>query len=138
MTDPVVYNPYAYEMHEDPYPTYARLREEAPLYHNPDVGFWALSRHADVLEGFRDSARLSSSHGVTLDKAASGPHAYKTMSFLAMDPPMHGRMRGLVSKGFTPRRVLDLEPGIRRITRHYLDAIEEMDSFDFIADFAGR
>lgn len=138
MTDPVVYNPYAYEMHEDPYATYARLREEAPLYHNPDVGFWALSRHADVLEGFRDSARLSSSHGVTLDKAASGPHAYKTMSFLAMDPPMHGRMRGLVSKGFTPRRVLDLEPGIRRITRHYLDAIEQMDSFDFIADFAGR
>lgn len=101
----VTYNPYAYEIHEDPYPTYARLREEAPLYHNAEMGFWALSRHADVIEGFRDNERLSSSHGVSLDPAASGPHAYRTMSFLAMDPPMHGRMRALVSRGFTPRRV---------------------------------
>ena len=91
----VTYNPYAYEIHEDPYPTYARLREEAPLYRNDDLGFWALSRYDDVLTGFRDSDRFSSSHGVSLDPAASGPHAYKTMSFLAMDPPKHGRMRAL-------------------------------------------
>lgn len=134
----LVYDPYAYEMHEDPYPTYRRLREESPVYHNPDRGFWALSRHHDVLEGFRDSARLSNSHGVTLDKAASGPHAHKTMSFLAMDPPLHGRMRGLVSKGFTPRRVAELEPRIRQITRNYLDAMIDIETPDFISEFAGR
>ncbi len=137
-SDAVTYNPYAYEIHEDPYPTYARLREEAPLYHNEEMGFWALSRHADVIEGFRDLDRLSNSHGVSLDPAASGPHAHRTMSFLAMDPPMHGRMRGLVSRGFTPRRVAELEPRIREIARQYIAELREQERFDFIGDFAGR
>jgi len=134
----LTYNPYSYEIHEDPYPTYSRLREEAPLYHNPELGFWALSRHADVMEAFRDSERYSSAHGVSLDPAASGPNAHRTMSFLAMDPPKHGRMRGLVSRGFTPRRVAALEPHIRELARRHLDAALDRGSFDFIADFAGR
>jgi hypothetical protein len=137
MTD-IVYDPYAYEMHEDPYPTYARLRAEAPLYRHSDQGFWAISRHADVVETFRDSVEFSSAHGVTLDPAASGPHAHKTMSFLAMDPPRHGRMRALVSRGFTPRRVQDLEPRIREIARMHLAAAIDKDEFDFIGDFAGK
>ncbi len=135
---PLVYSPYAYEIHEDPYPTYRRLRDEAPLYHNEAEGFWALSRHADVVEGFRDSERFSSSHGVSLDPQASGPHAYRTMSFLAMDPPKHGRMRGLVSRGFTPRRVAELEPRIRELTREHLDAAMARGTFDFISDLAGK
>lgn len=138
-SEPVVYDPYAYEIHEDPYPVYARLREEAPLYHNAELGFWALSRHADVMEGFRDYERFSNAQGVSLDPAASGPHAHRTMSFLAMDPPMHGRMRGLVSKGFTPRRVAELEPRIREIARSYIARMRETpDDLDFISDFAGR
>ena len=132
------YSPYAYEIHEDPYPTYARLRAEAPVYRNDEVGFWALSRHADVVEGFRDHVRFSSAHGVSLDPAASGPHAHRTMSFLAMDPPMHGRMRGLVSRGFTPRRVAELEPRIRDLAQGYLDAALDRGTFDFIGDLAGR
>ena len=75
--------------------------------------FWALSRHADVVEGFRDHVRFSSAHGVSLDPAASGPHAHRTMSFLAMDPPEQTRLRKLVSKGFTPKRVGALEPQTR-------------------------
>lgn len=134
----LVYNPYAYEIHEDPYPTYARLRDEAPVYRNDAADFWALSRHADVIEAFRDSTRFSSSHGVSLDPAASGPHAHRTMSFLAMDPPMHGRMRGLVSRGFTPRRVAELEPRVRQLAGRYLDAALEAGELDFIGDFAGR
>jgi cytochrome P450 len=134
----LTYSPYAYEIHEDPYPTYARLREEAPVYRNDDGGFWALSRHADVVEGFRDNVRFSSAHGVSLDPAASGPHAHRTMSFLAMDPPMHGRMRGLVSRGFTPRRVAELEPRIRQLTREHLDAALAQGSFDFVGDLAGK
>src|SRR5690606_14687316 len=88
---------------------------------------------------FRDNERLSNAHGVSLDPAASGPHAHRTMSFLAMDPPMHGRMRGLVSKGFTPRRVAALEPRIREIAREYIASmVERSDDLDFISDFAGR
>jgi cytochrome P450 len=134
----LVYSPYAYEIHEDPYPTYARLRDEAPVYRNEAAGFYALSRHADVVEAFRDNTRFSSAHGVSLDPAASGPHAHRTMSFLAMDPPMHGRMRGLVSRGFTPRRVAEMEPRIRELTRQHLDVALEKGSFDFIADLAGK
>ena len=134
----LVYSPYRYEIHEDPYPTYQRLRDEAPVYRNVEGGFWALSRHTDVVEAFRDNARFSSAHGVSLDPAASGPHAHRTMSFLAMDPPMHGRMRGLVSRGFTPRRVAELEPRIRELTRKHLDLALEKGSFDFIGDLAGK
>jgi cytochrome P450 len=140
-SEPLVYDPYAYEIHEDPYPTYERLREEAPLYHNAERGFWALSRHADVIEGFRDHVRFSNAHGVSLDPMASGPNAHRTMSFLAMDPPMHGRMRGLVSKAFTPRRVAELEPRIRQIAREYLAEMQARgsgDGHDLIGDFAGR
>ena len=138
VTDPVRYNPYDYAVHEDPYPFYARLRAEAPLYRNDELEFWALSRHADVAAAFRDSTRFSSAEGVSLDKAASGPHAHKTMSFLAMDPPRHTRMRALVARGFTPRRVVDLEPRIREIAVEYLDAARDIDDFDIIRDFAGR
>ncbi len=137
-SDTLVYDPYAYEIHEDPYPTYERLRDEAPVYHNAERGFWALSRHADVMEGFRDGHRLSNSHGVSIDPAASGPHAHRTMSFLAMDPPMHGRMRGLVSRAFTPRRVAELEPRIRQLARDYVEHSLERGSVDLISDIAGR
>ena len=111
-TSDVHYDPYDVDINADPYPTFARLRDEAPIYFNERYDLWALSRHADVVEGFRDNVRFSSAHGVSLDPAASGPHAHRTMSFLAMDPPMHGRMRGLVSRGFTPRRIAEMEPRI--------------------------
>jgi cytochrome P450 len=137
--DDIHFDPYAYELHEDPYPVYERLREEAPLFRQDELGIWVLSRHADVLDGLRDSDRLSSAHGVSLDPTAVGPHSHRTASFLAMDPPRHGRMRGLVSRGFTPRRVADLEPRIRELTRQHLgSALDRGPAFDFIADFAGR
>ncbi|MFC9977147.1 cytochrome P450 [Spirillospora sp. NPDC127200] len=131
------YSPYDYAVHEDPYPVYARLREEAPLYRNEELGFWALSRHADVAAAFRDHATFSSSNGVSLEPSAWGPHAHRTMSFLALDPPRHTRMRALVSKGFTPRRVKDLQDGVLELTRRYLDPLLDKRECDFVADFAG-
>ena len=132
------FDPYDYAMHEDPYPVYARLRAEAPVYRNEERDFWALSRHADVNAAFRDATRYSSAQGVSLEPSAYGKHAARTMSFLAMDPPDHGLMRALVSRGFTPRRVTDLAPRILELTRHYLDPALEAGSFDFVTDFAGR
>ena len=133
------YNPYAYEIHEDPYPTYARLREEAPCYYNSEFDFYALSRHGDVLEGFRDFELFSSAEGVTLDPLASGPHAHRSMSFLAMDPPRHTRMRALVSRGFTNTRVQLLEPRIRELTvEHLKKGLEGGGEFDFVGDLAGK
>ena len=139
MSEPLLYDPYDYRIHVDPYPTYARLREEAPLYHNEARGFWALSRHEDVTAGFRNTAGLSSRFGVSLDPIAFGPDAHKSMSFLAMDPPLHTRTRSLVSKGFTPRRVAGLESSIRRLAEAHLDSAMSLSNgeFDFVADFAG-
>ena len=132
------FDPYDYAIHEDPYPTYAALRDRAPAYFNDQHNFWALSRHADVGAAFRDSDRFSSADGVSLDPAATGPQASRVMSFLAMDQPRHGQMRRLVSKGFTPRRVLDLEPRVRAITDEHLAQALDAKSFDFIDEVAGK
>ena len=89
----LAFSPYDYQLHVDPYPLYARLRDEAPLYRNDELDFWALSRHSDVVAAFRDPARFSSSNGVSIEPSAWGRNAHRTMSFLALDPPRHTRMR---------------------------------------------
>lgn len=139
---PPILDPYDYDFHEDPYPYYKRLRDEAPLYRNDKLGFWALSRHADVVAGFRNSTTLSNKFGVSLDPASRGPHASKTMSFLAMDDPAHLRLRALVSKGFTPRRIRELEPRVTEITHRHLDTMLEKvgagATVDYVTEFAGK
>jgi cytochrome P450 len=134
----LVLDPYDYDFHEDPYPYYKRLRDEAPLYRNEELGFWALSRHSDVLQGFRNSTTLSNKFGVSLDPASRGPHASKTMSFLAMDDPAHLRLRTLVSKGFTPRRIRELEPRVTEIAIQHLDTALQSETFDYVDEFAGK
>lgn len=138
----VALDPYNYDFHEDPYPYYKRLRDEAPLYRNEKLGFWALSRHGDVLQGFRNSATLSNKFGVSLDPASRGPHASKTMSFLAMDDPDHLRLRTLVSKGFTPRRIRELEPRVTEIAVQHLEVLLEKahsnETADYVDEFAGK
>jgi cytochrome P450 len=133
----VVYNPYDWQTQEDPYPVYRQLREEAPVYQHPELGFWALARHADVLAAFRDPVRFSNTQGVALEREQVR-QARAVMSFLAMDPPEHGRIRALVNRGFSPRRVRDLEPSIRALATHYVDAFVEKGECEFIAEFAGK
>ncbi|MGA3253084.1 MAG: cytochrome P450 [Mycobacterium sp.] len=142
----LVLDPYDYDFHEDPYPYYRRLRDEAPLYRNEELKFWALSRHHDVLQGFRNSTTLSNRDGVSLDPVSRGPHASKTMSFLAMDDPAHLRLRTLVSKGFTPRRIRELEARVTELAVQHLDTMLERAAsgpagsvtVDYVAEFAGK
>ncbi|SDK45118.1 cytochrome P450 [Nonomuraea jiangxiensis] len=135
MSNVLIYNPYDYAMHENPYPTYALMRETAPIYRNEEVDFWALTRHADVYTAGRDHTTYSNSHGVSLELWSKD--IAKRQSFIAMDPPDHTRFRALISRAFTPRRVAELGPRIRQITRHYLHAaLDAGAEFDFIADFA--
>lgn len=134
----IEFNPYAYEVHEDPYPFYTQLRAEAPVHRNEALDFWAIARHADVLAAFKDVKRFSNRFGVSIDPAAYGPHARIGTSFLAMDPPEHTRMRGLISRSFTPRRVKAMEPRIREIAIGRLDQLVGAGSFDVISEFAGK
>ena len=141
LTDVPLLDPYDYDFHEDPYPYYKRLRDEAPLYRNSELGFWAVSRHQDVLQGFRNSTTLSNKFGVSLDPVSRGPHAHKTMSFLAMDDPSHLRLRTLVSKGFTPRRIRELEGRVTELAVQHLDVVlakAENGTVDYVAEFAGK
>lgn len=131
-------DPYDYDFHEDPYPYYRRLRDEAPLYRNEDLKFWALSRHSDVVQGFRNSVALSNKHGVALDPISRNDEAHRVMSFLALDDPAHLRLRTLVSKGFTPRRIRELEGRVTEIAVQHLDAALQSDTFDYVDDFAGK
>lgn len=133
----IAFNPYSWELHENPYPTYRALRDEAPAYRNDELGFWALSRHADVAAAFKDPATYSNAEGVALERS-SQQVASATASFLAMDPPRHDEMRGLVSRGFTPRRVADLEPRIRALTGEYVAAFRAAGRCDLIQDLAAK
>ena len=132
MPEPLVFNPFSYEMHEDPYPTYARLREEAPCYHNAEMDFWVLSRFDDVLDGYRDWERFTSTKGISLEEVGTD----SAPSMIGMDPPRQTALRKLIVKEFNPRRVGALEPRVRALTTRFLDRFVEDGEGDLIARFA--
>ncbi len=118
-------------MQEDPYPTYRYFRDEEPCTYNPTMDFYALFRFEDVWEATLDWKTYSSSLGPILENKGEIPG--EVMSIIGMDPPRHVRVRNLVSKGFTPRRIAGLEGEVRRLARGYLDAVAGERSFDFQA-----
>ena len=96
----VTWNPYDHEHATDPYPIFRQLRDEAPVYHNAEIGFFALSRFDDVLNAHLDPKTYSSTHGVTIEGIDAG------MPFLlTQDPPAHAWHRKIVSRVFTPRHI---------------------------------
>jgi cytochrome P450 len=127
------FNPFDYEFHRNPYPTYEWLREEAPVYENPTLDFWALSRFDDVLAGLHDPATYTSGHGVALED--EGPDGLAG-SMIHLDPPEHTAMRKLVSRRFTPRRIAELETRVREWTRALVDALDGRRQFDVVTDYA--
>jgi cytochrome P450 len=128
-------NPFSYEFHEDPYPVYRRLLEEAPLYRNSELDFYALSRFRDVLQASLDWKTYSSRDGVTLERIDTTLFEVTPM-MIFMDPPRHDRLRKLVSSVFTPRKVAQLEPFVRGLAKDLLDPLLRSGSGDFVADFA--
>jgi cytochrome P450 len=128
-------NPFSYAFHEDPYPTYRRLRDEEPAYRNEALDFWALSRYQDVIDASRDWATYSSAEGTTLERLDPRLGEHLPM-MIFMDPPRQTRLRALVSKVFTPRRVAALEPFIRERTRHHLAPLAAAGGGDFVAQFS--
>jgi cytochrome P450 len=131
----VYYDPYNYEIDCDPYPTWQRLRDEAPVYYNEKFDFWALSRYDDVLEGLLDTETFSSAHGSQLNMLQ--PEPYDIPMMIMKDPPEHTRLRKLVSRAFTPRRIGELETKVAELANEFLDGFEGKSEFDFIAGFAG-
>ncbi len=123
------YDPFAAEVKENPYPYYAWLRSEHPVYHNERLDLWALSRYRDVEAALRNIEVFSSAQGI-------GPERMSIPTMITRDPPDHRRLRSLVSKAFTPRMVAQMEARIRQIIRHLLDAAADSGSFDLVHDVA--
>ena len=127
----LVYNPFTFETQHNPYPVYTRLRDDAPVYHNPDLGFYALSRYADVLAAHKDLVTFVNSEGVTLEGGEKG------QNFLILkDPPEHEWHRKIVSRVFTPRRVNGLEPFMREFCGRLLDPFVREPGFDAVEQFS--
>src|SRR4029453_8117980 len=101
MATPAGVKPLSADYFDDPYDTYRRLRDEAPVYHNERMGFYALSRFADVVVAHRDWQTFPSTHGLTLDQLTGVTPV--SPSLIMMDPPEHDRLRKLVGRAFTPR-----------------------------------
>lgn len=131
----VYYDPYDYVIDADPYPVWRRLRDEAPVYHNEKLDFWALSRYDDVLRGLLDHETFVSSHGIMLEVMTGEPCGIPMM--IMMDPPKHTRHRKLVARAFTPRRIAGLEAKITALANELLDTVEGEEEFDYVESFAG-
>jgi cytochrome P450 len=126
----LVLDPRSYGYHENPFDHYRRLREEAPLYWNDELQFWALSRYEDVAQASADWRSFCSGAGVTL----RGPHRPPQM--ISQDPPRHTVLRSLVRKSFTARSVGRLELDIRGLCRHLLEDLGDRRTFDCISEYA--
>jgi cytochrome P450 len=137
----LLFNPFDPDMAIDPYPHYRRLREAEPVHHSA-LGFWLLTRHADVHTFFADRDRLERRF-VESQVARLGPSVeqepyfrpFRQMLFI-LDDPDHHRVRQLFQKAFTSRRVADMRPRVQSIADGLIDAVEAQRSMDIISQFS--
>jgi cytochrome P450 len=131
------YDPFDFEIDDDPYPIWQRLRDEAPLYYNEKYGFYALSRYADVARDLHNFESYKSGRGTTLDILLNNVDVPPGI-ILWEDPPMHDLHRRLLSRVFTPRRMEAIEPLARQFCAQVLDPLIGSPGFDFITDLGVR
>jgi len=133
----LTYDPYDPGTIFNPHPLFRRLREEAPLYYNDRLGFYAVSRFDDVERTLLDRETFISSRGVTLDMLKSGIEI-PPGTLIFEQPPAHDIHRALLSRMFTHRRVSALEPLVRQLCADLLDPFVGQGGFDFVADLGSQ
>jgi len=131
----IQFNPMDPEFVADPYPTYHRLRTEDPVHHS-QLGFWVLTRYDDVVTALRDPRLAKEAIASFVAARFGAPVPAMGLSMLDRDPPDHTRLRGLVSKAFTPRVVEGLRPRIQQIVDALIDGAAARGSMDLIEEFA--
>jgi cytochrome P450 len=129
----VEYNPLSRQMAEDPYPTYRWLRDEAPVYYNEAMSFYALSRHEDVLNAHLDAETFINEHGTTLEGLQDGLN-----TLLTLDGPAHRTSRLVLTRPFKPQGVKLLEPRIRAVTTGLLDRARDAGELDLVTEFSAK
>lgn len=142
MTDAAIapadlYDPFDPAVQEDPYPVYARLRAEHPVYRAARSGTWVLSRFADVQAALLDPGTYSSASGIFPVPGGMDMTQLFLPMMIMTDPPRHTQLRALVSRGFTARRIAALEPAVSTIAGELVDGFEGAGECDLVAEFAG-
>lgn len=139
---PPAFNPLDPAFIADPYPFYHRLRETAPVHRTP-MGFWLLTRYEDVALSLKDrrfgkdfAGSIKRRYGA--DRMGEPAIANLSRTMLVLDPPDHTRLRGLVNKAFTARRVADMRPRIKALVDEQLDRVAGKGQMDVIVDLAHR
>ncbi|WP_205698579.1 cytochrome P450 [Conexibacter sp. SYSU D00693] len=126
---------------DPPYELFAQLRREAPVHFSPnrrypdEGGFWSLTRAADVHAATRDFQTFSSERrGIFLVDDFGAPLDVQRLQMISMDPPRHDRLKQLVGRAFTPKRIAAHEDHTREIVRTMLDRLAGRDRFDLVKD----
>ncbi|WP_297848198.1 cytochrome P450 [Mycobacterium sp.] len=127
------YDPFDFEIDDDPYPVWKRMRDATPLYHNEKFGFYALSRYEDVARELTNWNDYRSGKGTIIEVILNRVEVPPGV-ILFEDPPIHDAHRRLLSGVFTPRRMAAVEPLAREFCRRALEPLSGADTFDFIAD----
>ncbi len=138
------FDPLSPDQRENPFEILATARRDQPVFYAPALDLWVVTRYDDVLAVLKDHDTFSSTGAL---KSAAAPlpeevaavlsQGYREMPYIIeIDPPLHDRIRGLVTKAFTPRRIAALEPAIRRIVDELLDALPSAGEIDLVGAFA--
>ena len=128
------YAPFGGDTWRDPYPLYTWLRDEDPVHLSTRLGVWILSRFGDVFDAALDSKRFSSAQGLSFRNETEQLSLLPTM--VMMDPPEHTRLRRMVSSGFSPRSVKEIEPAIRSFVADRVEQLCSSGSADLIDEIA--
>jgi cytochrome P450 len=130
---PVHWDPYNPKYFANPHPVFQRLREEAPIYHNAEYDFYAVSQYDDVQVALADAETFSSGRGDILEFIKANL-PIPAGAFIMTDPPVHTGFRSALTKVFTPKKMAALEPQIREFCARALDPLVEGGEFNFIND----
>ncbi|HSY78522.1 MAG TPA: cytochrome P450, partial [Verrucomicrobiae bacterium] len=137
MAGEVYFNIWDPEFRANPYPHYdPLLAGPPPIVDAGPMKFALVARYADVTAGLRDHEHLSSMQPAPPPEQVYEGRFKGARNMLGSDPPQHSRLRRLVSRDFTPRRIRELEPRIREIAKDLLDKVEARGQFDLMADIA--
>jgi cytochrome P450 len=139
----VVFNPFVPSFKANPYLHYERLRSQDPVHRSIAMQAWILTRYEDCIAVLRDASTFSSDarHAggqlgdLVREQRAESPLG-EAQTLLTVDPPAHTRMRGIVNRVFTPRRVEALRPRIEEIARELLDAAPRSGGFELMSGLA--
>jgi cytochrome P450 len=121
----------------NPYPTFRRLREEAPLYYNEQHDFYAVSRFDDVQKGLANRETFPSGRSGILELIKANVE-FPAGTFIFNDPPVHTAYRRALARIITPRRMMSLESMVRALCAQCLDPLVGRNEFDFIADVGAQ